>query len=85
MTQSPHFWTRRRLLIMGGMLGAGEVLKPTVTYAFSPEEPLPIEPGWSGPDGTQVNYRIDGYAKVTGAKLYASDVRGADLDGWPDR
>jgi len=69
---------------MGGMLGAGEVLKPTVTYAFSPEEPLPIEPGWSGPDGTQVNYRIDGYAKVTGAKLYASDVRGADLDGWPD-
>ncbi len=27
--------------------------------------------------------RIDGTAKVTGAKLYASDFRAADLPGWP--
>ena len=27
--------------------------------------------------------RIDGVAKVTGAKLYASDYRAADLPGWP--
>ena len=27
--------------------------------------------------------RIDGLAKVTGAKLYASDFRAADLPGWP--
>src|SRR5438034_5292928 len=27
--------------------------------------------------------RIDGSAKVTGAKLYASDFRAADLPGWP--
>jgi CO/xanthine dehydrogenase Mo-binding subunit len=27
--------------------------------------------------------RIDGAAKVTGAKLYASDFRAADLPGWP--
>jgi CO/xanthine dehydrogenase Mo-binding subunit len=27
--------------------------------------------------------RIDGIAKVTGAKLYASDFRAADLPGWP--
>ena len=27
--------------------------------------------------------RIDGVAKVTGAKLYASDFRAADLPGWP--
>ena len=29
--------------------------------------------------------RIDGVAKVTGAKLYASDFRAADLPGWPAR
>ncbi len=28
--------------------------------------------------------RIDGYAKATGAKLYASDYRAADLPGWPE-
>ena len=27
--------------------------------------------------------RIDGVAKVTGAKLYASDYRANDLPGWP--
>jgi CO/xanthine dehydrogenase Mo-binding subunit len=27
--------------------------------------------------------RIDGVAKVTGAKLYAADFRAADLPGWP--
>jgi hypothetical protein len=27
--------------------------------------------------------RIDGVAKATGAKLYASDFRAADLPGWP--
>lgn len=28
--------------------------------------------------------RVDGVAKVTGAKLYASDFRAADLPGWPE-
>ena len=27
--------------------------------------------------------RVDGVAKVTGAKLYASDFRANDLPGWP--
>src|SRR3954465_5382104 len=27
--------------------------------------------------------RIDGVAKVTGVKLYASDFRAADMPGWP--
>src|ERR1700712_1989565 len=27
--------------------------------------------------------RVDGVAKVTGAKLYASDFRAADMPGWP--
>lgn len=27
--------------------------------------------------------RVDGFAKVTGAKLYVSDFRARDMDGWP--
>src|SRR5262249_25952706 len=33
--------------------------------------------------GDRVTGRVDGIAKVTGAKLYASDFRAADLPGWP--
>ncbi|KIC43377.1 hypothetical protein RA27_00665 [Ruegeria sp. ANG-R] len=77
-------WTRRRLLISGGALGLSQVLKPAVAQAFNPDDVMPIAPGWDNADGTDLNYRIDGYAKVTGAKLYARDVRGADMAGWPD-
>ena len=45
--------------------------------AFSTRETLPGK-GASNPAG-----RIDGTAKVTGAKLYASDFRAADMPGWP--
>jgi hypothetical protein len=42
---------------------------------------LPGRGGWNpAADGTG---RVDGVAKVTGAKLYASDFRAADLPGWP--
>ena len=37
--------------------------------------------GWN--PGANGRGRIDGVAKVTGAKLYASDFRAADLPGWP--
>ncbi len=38
--------------------------------------------GWSGPPG-KARYRIDGYAKVTGQKIYARDFRSRDMKGWP--
>src|ERR1700716_3554615 len=44
-------------------------------------ETLPGRQGWT-PAATGIG-RIDGVAKVTGAKLYASDFRAADLPGWP--
>src|SRR5712671_1357474 len=49
--------------------------------SFSARETLPGRRGWN-PAATGVG-RIDGVAKVTGAKLYASDFRAADLPGWP--
>jgi len=45
------------------------------------EPPLGRE-GWMGPPGV-ANARIDGYAKVTGQKIYARDYHVADMDGWP--
>jgi CO/xanthine dehydrogenase Mo-binding subunit len=42
---------------------------------------LPGRAGWNpAADGAG---RVDGVAKVTGAKLYASDFRATDLPGWP--
>ena len=48
---------------------------------FAARETMPGFPRWN-PAATGGG-RIDGVAKVTGAKLYASDFRAADLPGWP--
>src|SRR5438874_8349048 len=48
---------------------------------FAARETLPGRQGWN-PAATGVG-RIDGVAKVTGAKLYASDFRAIDLPNWP--
>src|SRR4030081_1615280 len=48
---------------------------------FAARETLPGRQGWN-PAATGIG-RIDGVAKVTGAKLYASDFRAADLPHWP--
>jgi hypothetical protein len=48
---------------------------------FPARAALPGRQGWNpAADGAG---RIDGVAKVTGAKLYASDFRASDLPGWP--
>ncbi|KRR03529.1 xanthine dehydrogenase family protein molybdopterin-binding subunit [Bradyrhizobium valentinum] len=46
-----------------------------------PRASLPGRANWS-PAANGAG-RVDGVAKVTGAKLYASDFRAADLPGWP--
>src|ERR1700733_7417156 len=48
---------------------------------FDMRETLPGRQGWNRA-ATGVG-RIDGVAKVTGAKLSPSDFRAADLPGWP--
>src|SRR6202047_496902 len=48
---------------------------------FAARETLPGRGNWN-PAANGAG-RIDGVAKVTGAKLYTSDFRAADLPGWP--
>src|SRR6202167_2402678 len=51
------------------------------SLTFDARETLPGNQSWNpAPTGAG---RIDGPAKVSGAKLYASDFRAADLPGWP--
>jgi CO/xanthine dehydrogenase Mo-binding subunit len=50
--------------------------------AFDTRETLPGRQSWN-PAASPGGGRIDGPAKVSGAKLYASDFRAADLPGWP--
>ncbi|WP_429022482.1 xanthine dehydrogenase family protein molybdopterin-binding subunit [Bradyrhizobium sp. I1.14.4] len=49
--------------------------------AFATRETLPGR-GHFNPAAKAAG-RVDGVAKVTGAKLYASDFRAADMPGWP--
>lgn len=48
---------------------------------FAAHETLPGRAHWNPAAGGLG--RIDGVPKVTGAKLYASDFRAADMPGWP--
>ena len=56
-------------------------LAPAEELGFIARETLPGRQQWN-PAATGLG-RIDGVAKVTGAKLYASDFRAADMPGWP--
>jgi CO/xanthine dehydrogenase Mo-binding subunit len=56
------------------LASAGEV-------SFGTHETLPGRQNWN--PAAKGAGRVDGVAKVTGAKLYASDFRAADLPGWP--
>src|SRR5215216_3928583 len=48
---------------------------------FARRETLPGRGQWN--PAVNGGGRIDGVVKVTGAKLYSSDFRAADLPGWP--
>ncbi|ODS03611.1 hypothetical protein AUC71_00665 [Methyloceanibacter marginalis] len=81
----PVNWSRRRFLIGSSAAGITLALVPLVAHAaFEKDETMPAAPGWSGNGVGPPRYRIDGYAKATGAKLYARDFRAADMAGWPD-
>jgi CO/xanthine dehydrogenase Mo-binding subunit len=67
--------TASGIMLSLSRLGAAE------QAAFESTQTLPGAKGWN-PAATGAG-RIDGVAKVTGAKLYASDFRAADLPGWP--
>lgn len=76
--------SRRKFVTLATSSGIALSLSRTVlaeSLAFDTREMLPGRQTWN-PSATGAG-RIDGPAKVTGTKLYASDFRAADLPGWP--
>src|SRR5215472_16759455 len=77
-------WTSRREFVKGATASAIALSLSRLALAeepgFAARETLPRRQAWN-PAATGVG-RIDGVPKVTGAKLYASDFRAADLPGW---
>jgi CO/xanthine dehydrogenase Mo-binding subunit len=76
--------SRRGFVRLMTASGIALCLSPLATAeepSFTMRETLPGRQRWN-PAATGIG-RIDGVAKVTGAKLYASDFRAADMPGWP--
>ena len=70
-----------KLVTASGIVISVSRLANAAEPEFAARETLPGRQGWN-PAATGVG-RIDGVAKVTGAKLYAADFRAADLPNWP--
>ncbi|MEH2511163.1 CO/xanthine dehydrogenase Mo-binding subunit [Nitrobacteraceae bacterium AZCC 1564] len=79
-------WTSRRefikLAATSGIMCTVSRLAFATEPTFNDRETLPGRQQWN-PAAT--GGRVDGASKVTGAKLYASDFRAADLPGWPTK
>src|ERR1700723_4265879 len=80
-------WSSRREFVKLATASGIALSMSRLAYAeeegFTARQTLPGRQGWN-PAATGAG-RIDGVAKVTGAKLYASDFRAADLPGWPQK
>ena len=85
-TRGLHAISRRAFLEAGAASGIALTLTRVAAAeepGFAARETLPGRRKWN-PAATGGG-RIDSVAKVTGAKLYASDFRAADMPGWPAR
>ena len=78
--------SRRQVLRASLICGVAVYLAPLSSRAFASlfEHQLLTRPDWGGPDGV-LRYRIDGTSKVTGAKVFARDIRARDLPHWPQQ
>lgn len=78
--------SRREFLRTGTMSGIALTLsKLGVPASALAEQPSFFAREMMGGLASGQAGRVDGVAKVTGAKLYASDFRAADMPGWPQR
>ena len=79
--------TSRRQFFRAGAAGGIALTLTRLALAeepsFASRETLPGRQRWNPAAGGRG--RIDALPKVTGAKLYASDFRAADMPGWPSK
>ncbi|MEO6920715.1 MAG: molybdopterin cofactor-binding domain-containing protein [Collimonas sp.] len=82
--------SRRGFLKASVVAGVSVYVAPMGGKAFAAlfEEKILTPIQWNsgnGQSGGHVKFRIDGIAKVTGAKVFARDVRARDMPHWPNQ
>ena len=77
---------RRTLLRMAAVAGVTVAIRPLDAFAQAFSGNVGAQPiggpAWQSAPGV-ARQRIEGFAKVSGAKIYAADFRAADMPGWP--
>jgi CO/xanthine dehydrogenase Mo-binding subunit len=76
--------SRRGFLKASAMAGLTVIIAPIGSRAFAAlfEEKILTPLQWDAASG-RASFRVDGIAKVTGAKVFARDMRAADMPHWP--
>jgi len=77
---------RRNFLKVSVIAGVSVYIAPfgSKAYAALFEEKLLTPVQWDAKTGTP-KFRIDGMAKVSGAKIFARDIRARDMPNWPQQ
>lgn len=77
---------RRNFLKVSVIAGVSAYIAPfgSKAYAALFEEKLLTPVQWDAKTGTP-KFRIDGMAKVSGAKIFARDIRARDMPNWPQQ
>lgn len=78
--------SRRGFLKASAVAGLTVIIAPLGSRAFAAlfEDKVLTPVKWDAASGLAA-YRVDGTAKVTGAKVFARDVRSSDMPHWPDQ
>ncbi|MGE8491032.1 MAG: xanthine dehydrogenase family protein molybdopterin-binding subunit, partial [Paraburkholderia nemoris] len=78
--------SRRSFLKASVLAGVSVYIAPMGSRAFAAlfEDKILTPVQWNATNG-QAKFRIDGIAKVTGSKVFARDIRAADMPHWPQQ
>lgn len=80
--------SRRQFLKTSMVAGVGVYVANLGSPAFAAlfEEGIlaPTDAAWDA-EAARMRFRLDGVSKVTGAKVFARDIRARDMPHWPDR
>ncbi|HEY8014285.1 MAG TPA: molybdopterin cofactor-binding domain-containing protein [Dongiaceae bacterium] len=78
--------SRRQLLRASVIGGIAVYIAPLGSRAYAAlfDDRLLTASAWNGP-ADRLRYRIDSKSKVTGAKIFARDIRARDMPHWPQQ
>lgn len=72
----------KRAMVAGVSVYLAQLGTPAFSALFEQQILSPTDEAWQPGEG--MKFRLDGMAKVTGAKVFARDIRARDMPHWPD-